>query len=63
MQCGLNVAKCHLGKVNFEAMLVSSFPNAGGGPMPIVWAPRDLYTRLLASLGQDQVSVGWYVFH
>ena len=23
----LNVAKCNLGKVNLEAMLVSSFPN------------------------------------
>ena len=33
---GPNVAKCNLGIVNLETMLVSSFPNnAGGGPMPL----------------------------
>ena len=38
-----NVAKCNLGKVNLEAMLVSSFPNyTRGGPMPLARAPRDL---------------------
>ena len=45
----LNVAKCNLGKVNLEAMLVSSFPSyTRGGPMPLAGAPRDLYTQLLA---------------
>ena len=48
---GLNVAKCNLGKVNLKQRLVSSFPNcAGGGPMPLAGAPRDLYTQLLACL-------------
>ena len=38
-----NVAKCNLGKVNLEAMLVSSFPSyTRGGPMPLAGAPRDL---------------------
>ena len=45
----LNVAKCNLGKVNLEAMLVSSFPSySWGGPMPLAGAPHDLYTQLLA---------------
>ena len=45
----LNVAKCNLGKVNLEAMLVSSFLSyTRGGPMPLAGAPRDLYTQLLA---------------
>ena len=45
----LNVAKCNLGKVNLEAMLVSSFPSyTRGGPMPLAGAPRDLYMQLLA---------------
>ena len=40
-----NVAKCNLGKVNLEAMLVSSFPSYNrGGPMPLAGVPRDLYT-------------------
>ena len=44
-----NVAKCNLGKVNLEAMLVSSFSSyAGAGSMPLAGAPRDLYTQLLA---------------
>jgi len=35
-----NVAKCNLGKVNLEAILVSSFPSyARGGPMPLEGAP------------------------
>ena len=47
------MAKCNLGKVNLEAMLVSSFPNyagggVGGGPMPLAGVPHDLYTQLLA---------------
>ena len=38
-----NVAKRNLGKVNLEAMLVSSFPSyTRGGPMPLAGAPRDL---------------------
>ena len=45
----LNVAKCNLGKVNLEVMLVSSFPSyTRGGPMPLAGAPRDLNTQLLA---------------
>ena len=40
----INVAKCNLGKVNLETMLVCSFPcYTGGGPMPLAGAPRDLY--------------------
>ena len=32
----LDVAKCNLGKVNLEAMLVSCFPSySRGGPMPL----------------------------
>ena len=43
------VAKCNLGKVNLEEMLVSSFSSyTGGGPMPLTGAPCDLYTQLLA---------------
>ena len=45
----LYVAKCNLGKVNLEAMLVSSFPShAEGGPMLLAGASCDLHTRLLA---------------
>ena len=45
------VAKCNLGQVNLEAMLVSSFSSyTGGGPMPLAGAPRDLYTQLLACI-------------
>ena len=45
----INVAKCNLGKVNLEAMLVSCFPSySRGGPMPLAGAPCDLYTQLLA---------------
>ena len=44
-----NVPKCNLGKVNLEAMLVSSFLSyIRGGAMPLAGAPRDLYTQLLA---------------
>ena len=43
------VAKCNLGKINLEAMLVSSFScYTGGGPMPLAGTSRDLYTQLLA---------------
>ena len=43
------MAKCNLGKVNLEVMLVSSFPSyTRGGPMPLAGAPCDLYTQLLA---------------
>ena len=43
------MAKCNLGKVNLEAMLVSSFPSySRGGPMPLAGAPCDLSTQLLA---------------
>ena len=45
----LHVAKCNLGKVNLEAMLVSSFPSyTRGGLMPLAGVPHDLYTQLLA---------------
>ena len=51
-----NVAKCNLGKVNLEAMLVSSFPSySWGGPMPLAGAPRDLYTQLLACSSSQSV--------
>ena len=51
-----NVAKCNLGKVNLEAMLVSSFPSySRGGPMPLAGAPRDLYTQLLACSSSQSV--------
>ena len=55
----LNVAKCNLGKVNLEAMLVSCFPSyIRGGPMYPAGAPRDLYTQLLAcSSSQSVVSI------
>ena len=51
-----NVAKCNLGKVNLEAMLVSSFPSySKGGPMPVAGAPRDLYMQLLACSSSQSV--------
>ena len=55
----LNVAKCNLGKVNLEAMLVSSFPSyTRGGPMPLAGAPWDFYTQLLScSSSQSVVSI------
>ena len=50
------MAKCNLGKVNLEAMLVSGFPSyAGGGPMPLAGAPCDLYTQLLACSSSQSV--------
>ena len=50
------MAKCNLGKVNLEAMLVSSFPSyTGGGPMPLAGAPCDLYTQLLACSSSQSV--------
>ena len=53
---GINVAKCNLGKVNLEAMLVSCFPSySRGGPMPLAGAPRDLYTQLLACSSSQSV--------
>ena len=52
----LNVAKCNLGKVNLEAMLVSSFPSyTRGGPMPLAGAPCDLYMQLLACSSSQSV--------
>ena len=52
----LNAAKCNLGKVNLEAMLVSSFPSySWGGPMPLAGAPRDLHTQLLACSSSQSV--------
>ena len=49
MPLTIYVAKCNLGKVNLEAMLVSSFPSyTRGGLMTLAGAPRDLYTQLLA---------------
>ena len=54
--CLLDVAKCNSGKVNLEAMLVSSFPSyTGGGPMPLAGAPRDLHTQLLACSSSQSV--------
>ena len=70
LQCGRNdscgqmracphvsyVVKCNLGKVNLEAMLVSSFScYTGGGPMPLAGAPSDLYTQLLACSSLQRV--------
>ena len=50
------VAKCNLGKVNLEAMLVSSFPSyTRSGPMPLTGAPRDLHTQLLACSSSQSV--------
>ena len=59
----LNVAKCNLGKVNLEAMLVSCFPSySRGGPMPLAGAPRDLYMQLLAcSSSQRVVAIACYL--
>ena len=52
----LNVAKCNLGKVNLEAMLVSSFPSyTRGVPMPLAGARRDFYTQLLACSSSQSV--------
>ena len=51
-----NVAKCNLGKVNVEAMLVSSFCSyTGGGRMSVAWAPRDLYSQLLSCRSSQSV--------
>ena len=59
ISCGntsANVAKCNLGKVGLEAMLVSGFPSySRGGPMPLAGAPRDLYTQLLACSSSKSV--------
>ena len=53
----LNVAKCNLGKVNLEAMLVSCFPSSSrGGPMPLAGAPCDLHTQLLACSSSQSVA-------
>ena len=50
------MAKCNLGKVNLEAMLVSCFPSySRGGPMPLAGAPRDLYMQLLACCSSQSV--------
>ena len=44
MQILINVAKCNLGKVNLEAMLVRSFSSyTRGGLTPLAGAPRELY--------------------
>ena len=52
----LNMAKCNLGKVNLEVMLVSSFPSyTRGGPMPLAGAPCDLYMQLLACSSSQSV--------
>ena len=59
----LLLPKCNLGKVNLEAMLVSSFPSyTRGGPMPLAGAPRDLYMQLLAcSSSQRVVAIACYL--
>ena len=52
----LDVAKCNLGKVNLEIMLVSSFSSStGGGPMPLAGAPRDLNMQLLSCRSSQSV--------
>ena len=53
------MGKCNLGKVNIEAMLVSSFPSyTRGNPMPLAGAPHDIYTQLLAcSSSQSFVAI------
>ena len=53
------VAKCNFGKVNREAMLVSSFSSyTGVGLMPLEGAPHDLYMQLLAfSSSQSAVAI------
>ena len=52
----LDVAKCNLGKVNLEIMLVSSFSSCtGGGPMPLAGAPRDLNMQLLSCRSSQSV--------
>ena len=58
------MAKCNLGKVNLEAMLVSCFPSYSmGGPMPLAGAPGDLYMQLLAcsscSSSQSVVAIAY----
>ena len=55
----INVAKCNLGKVNLEAMLVSCYPSySRGGPMPLAGAPRDLYMQWVAfSSSQSVVAI------
>ena len=54
----LDVAKCNLGKVNLEAMLVRCFPSyTRGGPLPLAGAPCDLYTQLLACSSSQSVVV------
>ena len=47
----INVAKCNLGKVNLETMLVCSFScYTRGDLITLAGAPRDLYTQLLDRL-------------
>ena len=56
MQILINVAKCNLGKVNLETMLVSSFSSyTGRGPMPLAGGLCDLYTQLLACSSSQSV--------
>ena len=51
------VAKCNLGKVYHEAMLVSSFSSyTGGGLMLLAGAPHELYTQLLACSSSHSVA-------
>ena len=60
---GINVAKCNLGKVNLEAMLVSCFPSySRGGPMPLAGAPRDALQLLACSSSQSVVAIAvlWF---
>ena len=60
---GINVAKCNLGKVNLEAMLVSCFPSySRGGQMPLAGAPRDALQLLACSSSQSVVAIAvlWF---
>ena len=47
----IDVAKFNLGKVNLEAMLVTSFSSyTGGGLIPLAEAPRDLLCSCLLAV-------------
>jgi len=47
----IDVAKFNLGKVNLEAMLVSSFSSyTGGGLMPLAGAPSDFICSCLLAV-------------
>ena len=56
MSPSFNVAKCNLGKVILDAMLVSCFPSySRGGLRPLAGTPHDLYMQLLACSSSQSV--------